>query len=69
MNLKHLTPEQVKQQLNEGLVDLDTAQKLYRFMIKKFTPMALADGLRMSHFESEYPTFSSFYNDLQKNIR
>ena len=69
MNLKQIIREEINNVLNEGAIDILTAEKIHKFLTKKFREMARADGMRMSHFESEYPTVSSFFSDLQKHIK
>jgi hypothetical protein len=55
--------------IQEEKIDLDTLGKIHKHLITVLTPLAKDSNLRMSHFESEYPTLSSFYNDLKnKNI-
>ena len=55
--------------LNENLSPISPAVvfSIYKHLVKRLDNEALEAGLRMSIFEQEFPTPTSFYNDLEES--
>ena len=61
----------IKQTIKEELATPQSPNqyfKLYEYLKKKLDPIAIKDGLRMSHFSQEYPTATSFYLDIKNKL-
>lgn len=59
--------EETSNIVSEEKIDIKAVENIYNYLKKVLDPLAKDSKLRMSHFESKYPTVSSFYLDLKDN--